>query len=236
MKRMQSVIMMIVFVALLSGCAATREAKSVEASGFLAEYKSLLRPGERGEEVLLVYRKPDVNWASYNKILLEPVTLWHSPDEQYSPEQQEDLQKLADSFFDLLVQKLSTNYQMVDKPLPDTMRFQVALVHGEEASTGLSFTSKVIPQLRMLQGAWTFYSDRPVFTGGITVEFKIKNARTGELLAAGADKRVGGQKLFDKNVFNSWGDVKNALTYWADFAQYRLCVFSKKGECAEPKA
>jgi hypothetical protein len=56
------------------------------------------------------------------------------------------------------------------------------------------------------------------------------------LLAAGADRRVGGTNLFDKEVFNSWGDVKNSLEFWADASVYRLCVLRGGANCVKPKA
>jgi uncharacterized protein YceK len=48
----------IMVVALLSGCAATRQATDVQPSGFLADARALLRPGTAAEDALLVYRPP----------------------------------------------------------------------------------------------------------------------------------------------------------------------------------
>src|SRR5882724_3558234 len=56
------------------GCPATYQARSVKPSGFLGDY-SQLRPGKEGE-ALLVYVRPGVEWTKYDKIWLEPVTVW----------------------------------------------------------------------------------------------------------------------------------------------------------------
>jgi Protein of unknown function (DUF3313) len=83
---------------------------------------------------------------------------------------------------------------------------------------------------------WAFGSGKPAFAGEITLEVKIQDAHTGELLAAEADRRVGGTKLFDTEVFNAWGDVHNRLACWADAAVYRLCVVRGGANCVKPKA
>ena len=60
-------------VALIAGCAATRQASTVEASGFLgSDTYALLQPGREGRGVLS-YVNEDANPAKYDKIILEPV-------------------------------------------------------------------------------------------------------------------------------------------------------------------
>jgi hypothetical protein len=123
---------------------------------------------------------------------------------------------------------------MVDSFQPDTFRAQVAIIHGDKHVVGLSFISKVVPQARAANLLWTFASGKPAFTGEVSIEYKITDADTGELLWAGADRRVGGQKLFEKNVFDSWGDVQNAFIYWADLAAFRLCGIEEDPNCVKP--
>jgi hypothetical protein len=240
MKHSNIIIMtaLIITVAMLSACAATKQARSMkEASPFLGEYRSLLRPG-KGDEPLLIYRKemPTQKMAAYRSILLEPVTVWDDPNDKLSGDQRADLQSLADSFYATLKEKLSKDYEMVETAGPDTMRIQVAIIHGDKSKVGLATISKIIPQVRLLNTLWSFVSGKPAFTGEVSIEFKFTDASTGELLAAGADERVGTLKLFDATAFGSWGDVKNAFTYWGDFAVYRLCVLRGGSGCEKPSA
>ena len=228
--------LVIALVVLLGGCESTKHAKDVQESGFLAEHRHLLKSGIPGVTALRVYRNPKADWASYHKIILEPVTIWDDPSARLSPEQHKDLQQLVDSFYDTLYLKLSKDYEMVEKPGPGTMRIRAAITHGEEARTGLTLISKAVPQLRAPNALWTFASGKPAFAGEVTLEAIITDAETGELLAAGADRRVGGVNLFDKEVFNSWGDVKNSLEFWSDASVYRLCVLRGGTNCTKPKA
>jgi len=226
-------------MALLSGCDATKHAKDVQPSGFLGEYRSLLQPGKEGTwDPLRVYRNPKTDFAAIKKIQLEPVTIWSQPSSTLSPEQKEDLQRLADYFYNLLYVKLGQDYEMVQKPTPGTVRVQVAITHGEESVTALAFMSKVAPTAQIVNALWAFAADKPstLFVGDVTVEFMAHDSQTGELLTAGADRRVGGRNLFDKEVFNSWGDVKNSLEFWSDATVYRLCLIRRGADCVKPNA
>lgn len=217
------------------GCAATKQARTVQANGFLAPYRSLLKPGERGHEALLYYRNPRADWASYDKILLEPVLLWNGGGSDLSAGQKKDLQQLVDNFYLTLYRKLGQEYEMVQAPESHTLQIQVAISHGEPSHTALSFASKVILPVKVANVTWSFFSGKPVFTGQVTIEAVVRDAGTGELLGVGADRRVGGVKLFEKNVFSSWGDVKNSLQFYAEAAVWRLCVLRGGQGCVKPK-
>src|SRR5438552_7393017 len=63
----------LLLLAAVTGCTSARSPVRREVSGFLDDY-STLREGGPGE-VALVYRNPQADWKSYDKVLLEPVTL-----------------------------------------------------------------------------------------------------------------------------------------------------------------
>ena len=105
---------------------------------------------------------------------------------------------LADSFHAELYDKLSKYFEMVDTFQPGTIRLQVAIIHGEKHVVGLSFISKVVPQARAANLLWSFATGKPAFTGLVDIEFKATDADTGELLWAGADRRVGGRSCLTR--------------------------------------
>src|SRR5262245_62980215 len=72
------------------GCGARRTPHpSQEMSGFLDDY-SLLRKGAPGD-VALIYRNPNADWTRYDKVLLEPVTLWRSGRNSLASVPEDDL-------------------------------------------------------------------------------------------------------------------------------------------------
>jgi Protein of unknown function (DUF3313) len=223
------------FAALLTGCGSTMQARGTQPSNYLGGYRAQLEEGPK-DGALQVYKNPSANWPSYRKILLAPVIVWDEGASKLDSQQRADLQALADSFYSLLYLRLSKDYEMTEQSTADAMRIQVAITHAEKSWMAPAFVSKVVPQLRAADTLWTFASGKPAFAGEIAVEFKVHDAQTAELLAAGADRRVGGQQLFDREAFNSWGDVKNSLEFWTEGAAYRLCVTRGGANCVKPSA
>jgi hypothetical protein len=219
----------------LGGCASGRQARNVQTTDFLGQYKSLLKPGQPEEEPLLLYRNPKANWAGYKKILLEPVTVWGDPNHALSAEQQRDLEQVVDAFFASLRQKLSADYEMADAAGAGVMRARVAIENSQAGKTTLKVASRGVPYGGPAGAVWTLITGKPAFVGETSIEFIVQDGATGELLAAGADRRVGGDS-FNKQYLSSWGDVKNALDFWTDSAVYRLCIGRGGPNCIRPKA
>jgi len=78
-------------------------------------------------------------------------------------------------------------------------------------------------------------SGKPLFVGEATIEGKVTDALTGELLGAAVDRRVGGKGPSEEKL-TSWGDVEHALQYWAKNSRYRLCMArGEKTQCQPPE-
>jgi hypothetical protein len=75
---------------------------------------------------------------------------------------------------------------------------------------------------------------KPLFVGEASIEGKISDAATGEILAASADRRVGKRHL-DSHSFDSWDDVHKTLAFWAEQLRYRLCQQRGGADCTKPK-
>jgi hypothetical protein len=218
----------------LAGCATSKQARRVEPTSFLGEYKSLLAPGKTDEDPLLVYRNPKANFDSYRKLLLEPVTVWGDPKHTLTEDQRHDLQQVVDTFYASLRTKLTPYFELVDRPGPGVLRAQVAIENSERSDTALKVASKGVPYGAVPGTIWTMITGKPAFVGEASIEYILKDGGTGELLAAGADRRVGGDAV-STEYLNSWGDVKNALDYWTDAAVYRVCVQRGGSSCVRPR-
>jgi hypothetical protein len=233
MKRL--LIGLLAATAALAGCATSSQARSVQPSGFLGEYRSLLKSGKPEDEALKVYKAPGANWAGYNKILLEPVTIWADPKWVLTSEQQGDLRKVVEAFYATLRKKLSADYEMISEPAPGAMRMQFAITKGRPANTTFRIASKAVPYSAAANAIWTLATGKPAFVGDVSIEYIVKDASDGTLLTAGADRRVGGDAI-NKQFFRVWGDVEQALDYWTDAAVYWLCVLRGGAKCVRPEA
>lgn len=223
-----------IFLAAIVGCSNTRPARDVQPSGFLGADAKLLRKGAEGEAPLM-YRKPGVDWGKYNKILLEPVTLWVGPDSNLGSISYTDRQMLINYFHQLIFNKFSRQFQMVNAPQEDTLRVRVAITKAEKSMVVLDMASTIIPQLHVLSGLKTLVTGKPAFVGEAAIAYKITDASNGDLLAEGVADRVGGKTLDSKHL-KSWGDVEEAFKFWVNHAAYKLCELQKRDDCTKPES
>ncbi len=226
------VLLTLLCIVLLSSCAQTRQARSVEKTGFLGDY-SMLREGGKGE-ALLVYHNPKVNWTSYSKMMVEPVTIWLGKDSQLLDVSPEDRQRMANDLWSKLIEVLRKDYEIVHQPGPGTLRIQAAITEAEESSMVLDTVSSVIPQMRVMSEAKYLVTGTAGFVGKASAEAKITDSQTGELLLAGVDRRAGSKNV--RGALNSWNDVEEVHTYWAYQVGYRLCELRRMTlDCIPPE-
>ena len=215
----------------LVSCAGTQQTRSVEQSGFLGDY-SMLREGE-DDEALRIYKNPKTDWKSYTKVIIEPVQIWK--DRGTKDVDPEDLQRLADDLWSKIATALNSDYKIVHQPGPGVMRIAAAITEAEASNPVADTVSSVVPQLRILTGTKGLIAGgKPGFVGAASAEMKITDASSGELLAAGVDRRAGTKNL--SGMTNSWNDVEEAYQYWAGKLKWRLCLLRGGSSCEEPKA
>jgi len=221
-------------LATVTGCAVTQQARDVSQSGFLGEDYSLLQPGQ-DEEALLIYRNPSADWASYDRIRLDPVTIWIGTDSSFEDFSQPDRQQLADHFYSAILVELSADYTIVETPGPGVLLVQVALTDAQASNPALDTISTVVPIGLAVSQTVGLVTGKPSFVGEASAEARLVDGATGELLAAAVDRRVGGKALRGE-VTDSWGDVDEAFAYWARQLRYRLCTERGDADCVPPEA
>jgi len=219
-------------IAGLVGCAATKQARSVEPSGFLGDY-AMLSEGAEGE-ALLIFINPKGDYPAYSKLQLEPVVIWRRGELKTTDIPKEDLQTVANNFHKLLLREVSQDYEMVSAPGPSTLRVQVALTDIEKSNAAMDTVTSVVPVGLVISGAQEFITGKPAFTGEVSVEVKVTDASTGELLMAAVDQRVGG-KTIEASVDN-WDDVNQIMELWSKMFRFRLCEQRGDKDCIDPES
>ncbi len=230
MKSLNGIIML-ALVAFIAGCAGTQQMDETVKTGFLGKDYAKLRKGGEGEG-LMVYKNPNAKWASYNKIIVDPVQIWK--DAETEDVSRADLQRLANDFWSKIRESLQKDYKIVHQPGPGVMRVSAAITEAEASNATMDTITSVIPQTRLLTGAKGMVTDgQPGFVGAASIEGKVTDAQTGVLLAAGIDRRAGTKDL--SGMTNEWNDVERAYQYWADRFRYRLCKERGGSNCVEPE-
>jgi len=221
----------------LAACSPTKQARSVETSGFLGTLYPLMHKGEEGE-ALLIYKNPKVALiprGTYKKMLLDHTEIWSEPTTD--PVRQANAQKIANLLYSLTYQSLSQDYEMVTEPGPGTLHVQTAITRADPAHVVLRAVSTIPAPMNafavasMLKNMGT---GKPLFVGDASLEMKISDSETKEVLAATADRRVGKKRL-DADSFDSWDDVHKMLEYWVATGRYRLCKERQAQDCVPPK-
>jgi hypothetical protein len=126
---------------------------------------------------------------------------------------------------------------MVAEPAPNTLHVQAAITKADPAYVVLRAVSTIPAPMNVLAVASLLKNlgtGKPLFVGDVSVEMKMADAQTGEVLVAVADRRIGKKRL-DADSFDSWDDVHKALEYWAELGRFRLCKQRGDQNCVAPK-
>jgi hypothetical protein len=204
----------------LFGCALTQRA-SVSGENYCpflgASLCAKLTPGTAGQ-LDLRYVNPNAQWAQYNKVLIEPVTFWGDDNTTIAAA---DQRTLVNYLYQALEAQLGQKFQVVDKPGPGVMAVTVALLDATTATPGRRSISLVEPHVRAIATLKYLATGTFPFVGSASAEGKVTDSLTGQVLAAGVSKRVGGGSV---KAADQWelGDAENALTYWAQQLATRL--------------
>jgi Protein of unknown function (DUF3313) len=192
----------------------------VEESGFLGDY-SILRPGQEGEATL-VYRKYEndhAKWRFYSQILLEPVQIWKGKNTELSKEDAEYLAKIAWSRLD---EELRKDYKMASGPSIGVLRIQVAITEAGATVPVVDLITTLYPGTRLVSEGKRWATGTESFAATVSVEAKVTDSQSGEVLGAAVDRRGGGKYV--TKGFQKWTDVEEAFTYWAKQLRWRLCL------------
>ncbi len=226
-----SCVLLCAFCVNLAGCARTYQARYVEKSDFLDDY-SLLKEGGDGE-ALLTYWKKGINWKAYNKIIVEPVVINKSADSSLHNLTHAECYRLKELFDYRLRESLKHGFKLVNTPGVNTLVVQFAITDAETSIVLLDLFSSIYPSARTLSAIKHLTLGTESFVGKASVEGKILDSTSGELLMASVDARAGG-KTFE-GLTEEWDDVQQAYVYWAAQLGFELCQRQGRFNCLRPE-
>lgn len=155
-------------------------------------------------DALLSYWNNGTDWTTYKKIIVAPVIIRKIPGSELNELPHAENYRLKELFEYRIREALKKDLKLVTKPASDTLHVQFAITDAESG------------------------------TGKASVEGKITDSRTGELLMASADCRAGSNKILP-NAFHSWEDIEQSYQYWAAQLSYQLCEKQGHYPCQNPE-
>jgi hypothetical protein len=204
----------------LLGCATTEQAREVKSSGFLGDY-SMLKEGQKGE-ALKIYINPNYQQSckTYDKILIEPVTIWARDSNDLAELSSADRQTLVNHLHGSIVSELGNYYQIVQTAQPGTLRVRAALTEAEGSWVEPDTASSFLPHMLVMSKPKELTTGTATYVGKASGEVEITDAVTGERIAAAVDRKVGEKSL--TGVTSQWDNVDRVFDFWADRIAYRL--------------
>jgi hypothetical protein len=106
-----------------------------------------LSPGGSGQPVL-VYRNPDAAWQNYNRVMLDRISVIAGAESQLRSVSEDDRRGVANYFYGIVYNALSTRCAMVNKPGPGTMRIRIALVDAKTPNKLVNTAATYTPYAR----------------------------------------------------------------------------------------
>jgi len=233
MKRMKiaAMLVMVVVAALqLGGCAVgSYQARSVDLQESPLVNPDILVQGT-DDQALYRYVNPKADVKQYTKVLIDPVLVYGHAG--LDKDELENHQKLANNAFVYVTQELEKYYQIVKAPEPGALRIEMAIVNADSAKPVRNTFSTLIPIGMGLSTVKYAATGKQAGVGEITMQMKITDASTGELLGAALDRRVGGKEL--SKLWSSWHNADDALKYWAKRLSFTLCDMRGGAKCVKP--
>ena len=233
MKGMKTVAMLVMVVAAalqLGGCGVgSYQARSVDLKESPLVNPDILVKGADGQ-ALYRYVNPKADVKQYTMVLIDPVLVYK--DAELDKDQLENFQKLANNAYVYLTQELEKDFRIVKAPEPGTLRVQMAIIDADSSKPVRNTLSTFVPVGWVLSLGKYTATGKQTGVGEITVEMKITDASTGELLGAALDRRVGGKEL--SKLWSNWHNADAALQYWAKNLRSALCDIRGGANCVKP--
>ena len=220
----------------LTGCAYSQQAGGfgkAEPSGFLRDY-SQLHAAANETEATLVYFTPDkAKFKSYTKVWLEPVQVWRGEKSEAKDLNKDDANHISQFLSSRVDVEVRKDYTMTREAGPDVMRVRIAVTEAGKGVPVLDNITATHPGALLMSWGKKGISGTESFVGKASIEVEVTDSQTGELLAAGVDRRGGGKYAW--KPLNRWEDFEQASSYWAKKFRWRACTLRDGANCEMPK-
>jgi hypothetical protein len=219
----------ILAVLMIGACGGSYQARQMDVKQSVLVNPSLLEKGGEGQ-ALYRYINPKRNMEQYTKVMVDPVLI--VKEAELDQDELDNYQKLANNGFLYLSRELQQDYDIVKSPGPNTLRIQMAILDADNSKPVRNLLSSVSPVGIVVNAATYTATGKQAGVGEISAEFKLADAKTGVLLGAAMDTRVGGKN--PEGIVDPWYNADEALKYWAKRIRYILCTERSGKNCVKP--
>lgn len=225
---------------LLSACATTSQtpesaniSQSKQYAGFISDY-SKLKPVANDDNAES-WLDPTVDFAGYDKVLIERIRVVLKNDEQAQAIDPTELKVLADYFHEALVREFGDTYPVVSEPGPGVLRMRIAITNLVPTKPEISVVALVVPYATIADFASGAAQGReagsPAYVGDTGIEAEFLDSQTTRVVGQYVDDEVGKKYVVDTSkgigeaigtgvsqyskAYTTWGYAKQAFDTWA---------------------
>lgn len=151
---------------------------------------SQLRPNTEDSTGRVPYRyKSNVDWRQYNKIIVDPVTVYGGPDNQFVKMADKDKSVLARYMQDQFAERLRTRFALVNNPGPGTLRLHLTLTGAKDTTPFLGPFSHLDVGGNVINAAQAVRGREGTMAGSVNYAVEIYDAASNRLLSAYVTKQ-----------------------------------------------
>lgn len=170
---------------------------------------SQLRPDPKDESGRIPYRySTQVDWRSYDKAMIDPVTVYLGTDSQFGDMPAGDRAGLASDMEAQFTQKLAKRFQITSMPTPGTLRIKLTLTGAATTTPVLGPFSHFDLAGNLYNGVQAVRGGEGMISGSVLYAVEIYDAPTSRLLSAYVTKQYPGAM----NIGASFGSLEAAKT------------------------
>jgi hypothetical protein len=166
-----------------------------------------------------LYRLPGLDLGRYRAVLVEPVGLAPDLETDDYPYRESDLRFVQRLFRERVAAALAADFELVEEPGPEALRVRLIL-------TGIRSNRR--PLDRSPSGPGVIVT-RSRGVGAAAMQVELRDAGTGELLLAGADRAEGWELSWNLNKNTTWGDAARAFDRWGRILHRLLLEAGARG-------
>ncbi|TDR53042.1 MULTISPECIES: DUF3313 domain-containing protein [Halomonas] len=186
------------------------------ASEFIEEMPELSQDPDRAGA--MIWESPDFRREDYTRVMIEPITIYISPESKEKGLRANELKALADGFVEAVTISLEPEVPVVSQPGPGVLYIRAALVdvkmdNKKRGLMGYTPIGFVVTAAANAAGARIILSDA-------VLEVEVLDSVSGKRLGVLTDKApssADGENL-------SWDSISQTLTYYAGRFKQRMQI------------
>ncbi|PWB88524.1 DUF3313 domain-containing protein [Methylosinus sporium] len=144
-----------------------------------------MQPNRQDDAKRIPYRyAAAADWRAYNRIIIDPVTIYRGSDHQFADIAETDKISLAEHMQREFAEKLMSRFSIADRPGPNTLRLKLTLTGAVTSTPVLSTLSRFDLAGGLYNGVQTVRGGECLMTGSVIYAVEIREASDNRLLTA----------------------------------------------------